>query len=44
MRKERRKSSQRVSQVETASGFSGTEVVPKATKDFSDVGISQVSK
>lgn len=44
VRKERRKSSQRVSQVETASGFSGTEVVPKATKDFSDVGISQVSK
>lgn len=43
-RKLRRKSTQRVSQVETASGFSGTKVIPNATKDFLGVGISQVSK
>ncbi|KAG7960331.1 hypothetical protein I3843_10G117400 [Carya illinoinensis] len=44
VRKQRRKSAQRVSQVETTSACSGTEVITNATKDFLDVGISQVSK
>ncbi|KAF5471959.1 hypothetical protein F2P56_008716 [Juglans regia] len=44
VRKQRRRSAQRVSQVETTCGCSGTEVIPNASKDFLDVGISQVSK
>lgn len=42
-RKLRRKNTQRIPQVETASGFSGAEVIPSAKKDFLGVGISQVS-
>lgn len=44
MRKQRRKSTHRVSQAETASGCSGNEAVPNAIKDFLDVGVPQVSK
>lgn len=43
-RKQRRKSKQSMSQVETASSFCGTEVVSNPTKDFLDVGLSHISK
>ncbi|XP_075638521.1 uncharacterized protein LOC142610565 isoform X2 [Castanea sativa] len=43
-RKQRRKSKQSMSQVESASSFCGTEVVSNPTKDFLDVGLSHISK
>lgn len=43
-RKQRRKSKQSVSQVGTASSLCGSEVVSNPTKDFLDVGLSQISK
>ncbi|KAE8099718.1 hypothetical protein FH972_017675 [Carpinus fangiana] len=43
-KRQRRKATQRLSQVETASGFSGTKVIPNSTKDFLGVELSQVSK
>ena len=44
MKRQRRKAIQRLLQVETASGFSGTEVIPNSTKDFLGVELPQVSK
>ncbi|XP_021282094.1 uncharacterized protein LOC110414981 isoform X1 [Herrania umbratica] len=41
-RKQRRKSKQRVAQVETVSGFSASNIEPYSVKDFSDIEIPQV--
>ncbi|KAL4323331.1 hypothetical protein GQ457_11G014910 [Hibiscus cannabinus] len=43
-RKQRRKSKQRVAQVEAVSGFSSSNIEPNNVKDFSDIEIPQILK